>query len=499
MATDIYNAVHAIGIPLIFGFAFYAIYLAFQEKRKKGKEIQNLAYFVAAKNTQSTARITFSLVSTALGTWVLITCPSFASGYGYLGMIGMAFGPAIVILIPAFLGPILLKYNSNCLSFSDYCEMRYGLIGKYFVAAIMVINMFLTLVAELTVLGQVFETIGGGNRIFIITLVCILTSIYTAIGGLSVSIRTDQVQGILSICLVILFSIYFASTFKMDTSLPLPDYLGDNAVNGGTISAVFFIMVGYTICSEYFWQKAWASKTEKNLKKSSVFAGLIVFVVLFLFGLFGFLEAWNGYFGVTYNLQLFSIFPDGHPSWILIILVITCMLLSESAIDSYQMGLASSISTCFLKKAPLWVSKIVVLLINIPAIIVSLENHNMNGVNLIIGLLCICLCPSIFLGLIPSLEKYHTFVNLIISYLIAHLFIAYWGCSQVPGWDVNDGLTYVYYVYYGAEPSAIGFGAAMISSLVISFLHFAIAKIFLQKKNRIEIENKSNKIIFLYF
>lgn len=51
--------------------------------------------------------------------------------------------------------------------------------------------MGLGISAEYTAIGDLFEYIVGGSRILIVLIIATLTSVYTAIGGLTVSVQTD--------------------------------------------------------------------------------------------------------------------------------------------------------------------------------------------------------------------------------------------------------------------------------------------------------------------
>ena len=467
----------------------YALYLTYTEK-SKDKVNLNLEYYIAAKGTQSTTRIIYSLISTSLGTWILITPPSFSSYFGILGAVAFAFGSSLCLAIPAILGPVIQKYSNEALSLGDYCKARYGVIGQFYVSALCLLNIFLALVSELTIMGQIFELIVGGNRIFIVVFTCFLTSFYTAFGGLSVSIKTDQIQGIFSLLAIVIFSLYIAATFRIDTSIPLPEYLDANKKGAGTIGAHALGFFGYMMCNEAFWQRAWASKSPREFRKASFISAVILFVIVFLFGFYGFIEAWQGDFGITYNLQLFSIFKDGKPVWILVILVVLSMIMGEAEIDSFQIAIVSSLSTCFFKRFPLWVTQIIVFLIDIPAIIVSLQDLKMTGVNLIIGLICVSVVPGIFLGFWKKIEKFHTFVNLILSSFFGIFFISYWGVRQQHD-DTELGLKYVFYEYWGYEPFLICFVGATVVSLFISLLHFAAGKVFEKTGKNVNI-NKVN-------
>ena len=482
MEDDLYYSVYVIGVCLMSFVGVYALYLTYIEKKTKKGEL-NLDYYLAAKGTQSTTLITYSLISTSLGTWILITPPSFASHYGILGAVSFALGSSMCLAIPAILGPMIQKTSNNALSLGDYCRQRYGWIGQFYVSAICLLNIFLALVSELTIMGQIFEIIVGGNRIFIVVFTCFLTASYTSFGGLSVSIKTDKIQGIFSLLAIVVFSLYMAAVFRIDSSIPMPDNLNANKMGAGTLGAHPFGFFGYMMCNEAFWQRAWAAKSPKEYKKASLISAIILFFIVFLFGFYGLIEAWNGDYGVTHNLQLFSIFKDRKPVWILVILVVLSLIMGEAEIDSFQIAVVSSLSTCFLKNYPLWVTQLLVFLIDIPAIVVSLENLNMIGVNLVIGLVCVSVVPGIFLGFWKKIEKYHTFVNLVLSSFFGIFFISYWGTRQQHD-DAALGLKYVFYEYWGYEPFVICFFGATVVSLFISLLHLIIDKLIFRKNKK---------------
>jgi len=51
--------------------------------------------------------------------------------------------------------------------------------------------MSIGIIAEYTGIGDLYENVIGINRILIVVLLGSLTSIYTAIGGMKVSVKTD--------------------------------------------------------------------------------------------------------------------------------------------------------------------------------------------------------------------------------------------------------------------------------------------------------------------
>ena len=62
----------------------------------------------------------------------------------------------------------------------------------------------------------------------IILLVGGITAVYTASGGLLVSILTDQAQAFFSLLLILVASVYLACNFREPLKDPLPQNLGVN-------------------------------------------------------------------------------------------------------------------------------------------------------------------------------------------------------------------------------------------------------------------------------
>ena len=71
---------------------------------------------------------------------------------------------------------------------------RFGWTVQLWVSALMLLNMGIGITAEYTAMGDLFEFVIGTTRVPIVIIVGVIASIYTAYGGLYVSIITDQVQ-----------------------------------------------------------------------------------------------------------------------------------------------------------------------------------------------------------------------------------------------------------------------------------------------------------------
>lgn len=71
---------------------------------------------------------------------------------------------------------------------------RYGRIFSIWVALLMLLNMGIAMTAEYTAVGDLFEHVIGTERVPIVVIIGVVSMLYTAYGGLYVSIVTDQWQ-----------------------------------------------------------------------------------------------------------------------------------------------------------------------------------------------------------------------------------------------------------------------------------------------------------------
>ena len=113
---DLYVAVHAIAIPLVFCFGIYAVICGFLDKKTKQADI---SYFLTAKKSQPIGKITFSFIATMLGSWVFVTPATFAISYGYIGIISVTLTNFFVMQTKPFQSMIIVESAmGNCARYS---------------------------------------------------------------------------------------------------------------------------------------------------------------------------------------------------------------------------------------------------------------------------------------------------------------------------------------------------------------------------------------------
>ena len=350
------------------------------------------------------------------------------------------------------------------LSLSDYVRRRFGLFAQYLVSLMCLYSMMIGLIAEYTAIGDLFEFVVGAERIMIVLMIGLVTSFYTSYGGLLASIKMDQFQGIFVIILNIIFAVYMLATFRLDTDRPLTENLDANMLGYDSIAALNIGLAGSVIYSESFWQKAWIASSERDLRKGSLIAALIVIVIVFLFGFYGFLAAWNGMEASSFNLALFALFQNNEPSWMIVIIVNMAVIMNESAVDSYQIGIVSSISTCFLKNKPLYWTQILVLLINAPLIWLSLASYPIMNLFLSANLITAAGSIPLLLGLSNRLKPYYNTINFVLGLVGGLILASIWGWKEVG--DFEAGLNLIFYLEYRWQSFVISVAGGMGISLI---------------------------------
>jgi len=169
------------------------------------------------------------------------------------------------------------------------------------------------------------------------------------------------------------------------------------------------------------WQRVYAAKDDGQLRKGLIFGAILIFWVMFLFGLSGMLaEAQDlGRSPPALTIKALAFFDllRSQAGWVptLAYALATCMV--ASSVDSLQTGILSVVSRAVmdLDISPakrMGLGQLFVLSVNIPAIILSSEatKHPELGFNiinlfLIADLLTLSITVPVFLGLYPFVTQ----------------------------------------------------------------------------------------------
>lgn len=262
--------------------------------------------------------------------------------------------------------------------------------------------MFLYMVAELSSLQQIINTLTGLPGLPVVIVEVVVTTIYTALGGFRVSFITDNIQGTLIAALVIICACAVGTTVHIDTSMIDPSGLTKPTKLGYQL--IWILLSGILFSDMFlsgFWMRAFASKTDKDLWIGCSLASVAVFVILSLIGSCGFIAAWAGVWNPDlYGGLAFFLLLETLPSWVVGFVVVMVMALSCAVFDSLQSAMVSTASNDFFRnKLPMPYVRGMVVLVIIPTIVLALRLPSILTIFLIANIFACATMPPILCGL----------------------------------------------------------------------------------------------------
>ena len=390
----------AILLTLILSIIFLIVGV-FYSKKYKG-----LNNYLVANRSIGVFSLTASLVASSLGAWILFGPASAATWGGIGAVIGYALGTAFPLFILIFLGQRFRKNYPNAKTLIEVIRNRFG--NKLFKLILFLSIFYMTvfLIAEVTAVSLFINYISG-VELWITALIVIVSSLtYTLYGGLRASIFTDNIQFILFLLLLIIgfgytISIYgnnFTFEFVRENKpiLLSPDYLPNF-----TAGLTFFIAVAATnLFHQGNWQRIYAAKDNKVLRKSLFLSFLIIIPVVFIIGFSG-LVAVSDNNQVIPDLAFLSLILKDQSVTVSVVLVILAISLTISSIDTLINAVSSLIivdgrKLINLNLDYLKISKFIILLLSCITLLVASKGISILYLFLLADLFCCSAVLTIF-------------------------------------------------------------------------------------------------------
>ncbi|CAI5529735.1 unnamed protein product [Closterium sp. Naga37s-1] len=338
----------AVAVVLAFGLGACA-YAAHREKLQGGPDSPD--FFLTARRSVKTSMVAWSFFASAMGSWALFGPPSYCLTAGAMGTLVYAVCAGLPVLLVACVGAAVHRLVPNVVSMADYVRRRFGLPFAVYISLLAVGNMGVAMAAEYTALGDLFHRLLHAPRLPIVMLTAATAMLYTAAGGLYVSIVTDQCQALASLIFTALLTAHVLLNFPSPLP-PLPPALGWSNPRG--LEAVLFMplsLLATTLFNEAMWQRCWASASAAALLGGAALGAGAITAVVGLLGFAGLLAAWSGVYEPegpddSGNTILFSLFR-GHP-WALVAVALLAVTMSESAVDSLQNATVDAVAALLL-------------------------------------------------------------------------------------------------------------------------------------------------------
>tara|TARA_B100000401_G_scaffold238281_1_gene161556 strand:- start:565 stop:1995 length:1431 start_codon:yes stop_codon:yes gene_type:complete len=398
--TNILNQTSAILLALILSIIFVTIGIYYSKKYK------GLNNYLVANRDIGTFSLTTSLVSSALGAWILFGPASAATWGGIGAIIGYSLGAAFPLFILIFLGEKLRKLFPRAKTLIEVIRIKFGKKLFKLVLFLSIFYMLIFLIAEVTAVSLLINYISG-TSLWITALIVILSSlIYTLYGGLRASIFTDNIQFVIFIILLLLSFSYLISfnseQFNFNTiKSNKPMLLSSDYLPNFTSGLTFFIAVAATnLFHQGNWQRVYAARNNNVLKRSLFFSFLIIIPIVFFMGFCG-LVAVSTNSDITPDLAFFNLLLKEEAIMMSIIILILAISLTVSSIDTLINAISSLIvvdgnKIINFKGDYLILSKQIIIFLSLLAFLVSSMGFSILYLFLLADLFCCAAVLSIF-------------------------------------------------------------------------------------------------------
>ena len=336
---------------LLFGSLAFFAWLGYRESSEKELDTDS---FLSARRSQNWIMIGLSLFASGMGIWVLFG-PSEVGYYGgFYDVFGYALSSATPFILLAYLGPIIRKLTPDGVTLADFVRQKMGRPMQLYVGIISLIYMFTFMFAEYIAIGRAVEFLSGIN--FLIPIVCVacVTTFYTVIGGLPVSIKTDRIQSLFIIwlvfCVILLIFNEGLSGTIADAQAYTPEDIEWEWYHGSisdfsTFKAGLALVLAITAAemfSQGNWQRTWASKDDNSLQKGAIMASILCFITVLLFGFLGTVTAGRGAV-MDPSIAFFELISN-YPEPVLAMLLVLGIALVCSSIDTLQNAIVAVVS-----------------------------------------------------------------------------------------------------------------------------------------------------------
>ena len=274
--------------------------------------------------------------------------------------------------------------------------------------------MFLYMVAELSAVQQIVNLLTGLNGLPVVIVECVVTTIYTSLGGFKVSFATDIIQGAMVVGLIILGVI--AVGVETDIQRPLIEqsgYLNSSLLGWQLLYILPIAILTNDFFLSGFWMRTFSSRTDKDLWIGVSLASFGVLVILTLVGVAGLLAAWSGAWDMADveggYYALFLLLAQ-LPNWVVGVVLVMTISLSTAAFDSHQSAMISTGSNDFFRnKLNIWVVRACVVAIIVPVVVVALRSPDILRIFLISDLVSAAVVPCLVIGLNSRFYWYRGF------------------------------------------------------------------------------------------
>ncbi|QUC19875.1 uncharacterized protein UV8b_04116 [Ustilaginoidea virens] len=369
---------------------------------------QSKVEFLASNGTQSAFPLALNFVASALGAGILFSYPELATITGVQGVVTYALASALPMLVFGVIGPVIRRKCPEGFVLTEWTRQRYGTVAMLYLSFLTLVTLFLYMVAELSALGQVVQALTGLDSLPVIIVECVITTIYTSLGGFKVSFLTDVVQGAMVVGLIVIAAITVGAKAEIRRDLIDSSHLLEPTLLGWQL---LYILPVAVLTNDFFlsnfWLRTFSSKSDRDLMIGVSVATVVVLCVLTLVGCTGLIAAWSGAWPgdpAQEGSLAFFLLLQNLPGWVVGVVLVMVVSLSCAAFDSLQSAMVSSASNdLFRNSLNIWYIRAMVIVTIIPVVVVALRASSILQIYLVSDLLSAATIPVLCLGLVDRL------------------------------------------------------------------------------------------------
>ena len=372
------------------------------------KKHTGLNNYLTANRSVGTFSLSASLVASALGAWILFGPASAATWGGIGAVIGYALGTAFPMIFLIFLGKKIRSEFPKGSTLIEFLRKKFRKSLFKLILVMSIFYMFIFLCAEITAIAILINYISGVTLwvTALITLVGTLT--YTLYGGLRASIFTDTIQLAVIFFILLISIIYLTSFYGDQFSFEFirqknPNFLSGDYIPNYTSGLTFFIAVSATnLFHQGNWQRVYAAKNNKILKKSLIISFLAIIPIVLFMGFSG-LVAVSINPQVIPDLGFFSLLLKDQNQLLSIMILILGISLTISTVDTLVNAISSLVivDAKFIfgfknKKNYLKISKYFIILLSFITFVIASNGFSVLYLFLLADLFCCAFVLTVF-------------------------------------------------------------------------------------------------------
>lgn len=333
-----------------------------RHKYKNAQKAEASEYFLAGK-TLRWPMIGLALFATNISCVHLVSLAQSGFDTGLLNGNFEWMAAFTLILLAVVFVPFYIR--SGITTLPDFLEKRYNKASRDWLAVISVLSAIIVHIAfSLLAGGIVLQTLFGVDMYTSITIIAVITAVYTIAGGLTAVVVTESIQTIVLVSGAIIMT--FVTYHKMGGWQPMVnvlqhhhqmDKLSMMRPSGDPSGMPWYaVFLGYPVLGIWYWcadqtivQRALGARDENHARAGALFCGFIKILPVFIFvlpGLFAYALAQSGklHIGALQTIQNGKVVINSKGIYTLMILQLIPKGLAGILVAALVSGLMSQVS-----------------------------------------------------------------------------------------------------------------------------------------------------------